>query len=186
MVLGFLKVEDLLKIVKVFLCLMGMLSMGCAYPRLHSWKKKTRFSHKKEFKKEAPLVFSSQGFQWPLKRVEVTSYFGKRGKSHHEGLDLRAALGTKVYAVQDGLVLYTGTKIRGYGKMVVLRHSNRIASIYAHNSSFFVHRGQKVKRGDLIALSGATGRVRGPHLHFEIRQGVVAIDPLKYLPRIFR
>jgi hypothetical protein len=181
----FLKGKDLLRLLQVLLCLMGMLSEGCAYPRFHRFHKKSGGSKKKEGAWAVSAV-SIYGFQWPLKQVEVTSYFGKRGKSNHEGLDLRAPVGTNVYAAQDGMVLYTGAKIRGYGNMVVLRHAGRVASIYAHNSNFLVRRGQKVKRGDLIALSGATGRVRGPHLHFEIRKGVVAIDPLKYLPKLSR
>ena len=127
---------------------------------------------------------SSHGFQWPVNSVEVTSIFGKRGKSVHEGIDLHAAIGTPVFASKDGVVLFAGSKIRGYGRMVVLRHHDQIATIYAHNSELLVHRGQFVKQGQQIAVSGATGHVSGPHVHFEIRRGMAALDPLRFLPRV--
>ena len=127
---------------------------------------------------------SSSGFQWPVSSVEVTSIFGRRGRSVHEGIDLHAPTGTPVYASQAGVVLFAGSKIRGYGRMVVLRHHDKIATIYAHNSELLVHRGQSVNQGQQIAVSGATGHVSGPHVHFEIRRGMAALDPLKFLPRI--
>ena len=122
-------------------------------------------------------------FQWPLRLVEITSPFGKRGREFHEGVDLRAPSGTPVYASQAGVVLYAGSRIRGYGKLVVLRHRQKVATIYAHNSKLLVIRGQKVKRGQQIAISGATGHVSGPHLHFEIRKGLSALNPLTLLPK---
>jgi lipoprotein NlpD len=125
---------------------------------------------------------ASGALGWPLAQVQVTSPFGKRGRDFHEGIDLKAPHGTEVLAAQDGTVLYVGSRIRGYGKMIVLRHARQLSTIYAHNSSLLVRIGQTVKRGQRIALSGKTGHVTGPHLHFEIRDGMAALNPMDLLP----
>jgi murein DD-endopeptidase MepM/ murein hydrolase activator NlpD len=96
-------------------------------------------------------------------------------------LDLRAPAGTPVVAANAGKVLYAGRRIAGYGNMIVIRHAFGFSTVYAHNSKLFVQRGQRVKAGQKIALSGATGRVSGPHVHFELRHGTEAIDPFKVL-----
>lgn len=118
---------------------------------------------------------------WPLRKIEVTSPFGRRGRDQHEGVDLRAEKGTPVYAAQAGTVLYANSKISGYGKLIVIRHPNRLATLYAHNSRLLVSAGQQVRQGQQISLSGSTGHTHGPHLHFEIRQGLAAVDPMKFL-----
>lgn len=121
--------------------------------------------------------------QWPLKNVQITSPFGQRGSEFHEGVDLRAARGTPVYAAHAGQVLYAGSQIRGYGRMIVLKSSSGIATIYAHNSKLVVRKGQWVSQGSLVAYSGNTGHSTAPHLHFEVRKGSAALDPLSILPR---
>ncbi len=121
-------------------------------------------------------------WKWPVKDVSVTSEYGPRGESYHEGIDLRAKTGTPVYAAQSGKVLYSASRIAGYGKMVVIRHRDGLSTVYAHNSRLLVKEGQVVKRGQRIALAGNTGASRGPHVHFEVRSGVVALDPLKFMP----
>ena len=117
------------------------------------------------------------GWRWPLKRVAVTSPYGRRGSDFHEGVDLKAARGTPVYAASQGSVVYAGSKIRGYGKMVVLKHAGDLTTVYAHNNKLLVKKGQRIKKGQQIAWSGNTGRSSGPHLHFEIRKGTAAINP---------
>jgi murein DD-endopeptidase MepM/ murein hydrolase activator NlpD len=129
-----------------------------------------------------PTQSVSQKFQWPLKQVQITSLFGKRGRQFHEGIDLKAKTGTSVFAAQSGKVLYSGSKIRGYGQMVVIRHEQGVATIYAHNSKLLVREGQTVKQGQLIAISGRTGHATGPHLHFEVRNGTQPVDPLSMFP----
>lgn len=122
-----------------------------------------------------------QGWRWPLEHVKVTSDFGERGSSFHEGVDLAAPVGTPVYATESGKIVFAGSRIRGYGKMLVMKHAGSgLLSVYAHLSQYKVKTGQNVKKGQKIALSGKTGRVSGPHLHFEIRRGVVSYDP-RYL-----
>ncbi len=116
-------------------------------------------------------------WQWPLKKVDISSRYGLRGRKFHGGTDLRANTGTEVFAASDGKVVYSASRIRGYGRMVVLQHVGGVYSVYAHNSKNLVKVGEDVDRGELIALSGRSGRVTGAHVHFEIRKGVHPIDP---------
>jgi murein DD-endopeptidase MepM/ murein hydrolase activator NlpD len=134
-------------------------------------------------KLEKKLDIRSGEFQWPLRSVVVTSGFGKRPRDYHEGLDLRAALHTAVFASQSGTVLYADDRVKGYGKMVVIRHRDQLATVYAHNSQLLVRRGEKVSQGQQVAWSGSTGHSTGPHLHFEVRHGLAAINPIAILPR---
>jgi murein DD-endopeptidase MepM/ murein hydrolase activator NlpD len=116
-------------------------------------------------------------WQWPLKNIEVSSHYGNRGHKFHQGMDLRAPMRTPVLAANDGVVVYVGSKIRGYGRMVVIKHEDNFYSVYAHHSKNLVKVGKHVSRGDQIALSGKSGHASGPHLHFEIRQGTESYNP---------
>lgn len=127
------------------------------------------------------LKSASRGWGSPLQQYQVTSGFGARGKDYHEGIDLRAKRGTPVYSVQEGKVIYAGKRISGYGNMVIIRHPSGLSTVYAHNSKLLVKPGERVKRAHLIAMSGNTGSSRGPHLHFEVRDGIKPIDPVALL-----
>jgi murein DD-endopeptidase MepM/ murein hydrolase activator NlpD len=116
-------------------------------------------------------------WQWPLQEVEISSAYGERGRKFHQGVDLRASVGTPVSAAADGEVVYVGSKIRGYGRMIVLKHRDGFYTVYAHHSKNLVKTGEKVETGQVIARSGRSGRVQGPHLHFELRRGAQSIDP---------
>ncbi len=120
-------------------------------------------------------------FIWPVKG-KISSFYGKRGKRRYQGIDIVAATGTPVRAAEDGYVIFSGKGPGGYGLMVILRHPKGFHSIYAHNSKNIVKKGSKVRQGEVIALVGETGRIDGPHLHFEIRNRTKPKDPLFYLP----
>ncbi len=122
--------------------------------------------------------------RWPLTtiRVVVGSPFGARWGKPHEGIDLPAPIGTPVFAAADGRVVYSGSGIRGYGNLVVLKHAGDLLTVYAHNSVLLVSEGQPVRAGDRIALVGQSGQATGPHLHFEVRSGQIPRDPMSYLP----
>ncbi|MCM2279357.1 MAG: M23 family metallopeptidase [Oligoflexia bacterium] len=135
-----------------------------------------------ELREEQEVLASQAKLRWPLEKVQVTSRFGRRNDGFHEGIDLRAADGTTVYSSGDGVVLYADKRIRGYGRMVVIKHTGGLTTVYAHNSRLLVKKGQKVQRGQKIAISGRSGRSRGPHLHFEVRDGVAAVDPERLIP----
>lgn len=98
----------------------------------------------------------------------------------HEGLDIANDVGTPVYATGDGVVEYAGRTGGGYGIMVELAHGYGYTTVYAHLSKVMVKEGQKVKRGDLLALSGRTGLVSGPHLHYEVRLNGIRQNPIDY------
>jgi murein DD-endopeptidase MepM/ murein hydrolase activator NlpD len=121
--------------------------------------------------------------QWPLNtvRVVVASPFGTRDGRPHEGIDLPAPVGTPVFAAAPGEVVYAGNGLRGYGKLVVIRHGGDLLTAYAHNSLLLVSQGQPVAGGARIALVGQSGRASGPHLHFEVRVGQSPRDPMKFL-----
>lgn len=127
---------------------------------------------------------SDSGFSWPLHEGKLTSLFGGRKRDYHEGIDIRANRGSPIYAARDGEVIYSSRKIRGYGNMIVIKHDDEFASVYAHNRKNLVKRGAHVTQGQLLGYVGATGKATGPHLHFEIRKREVAQDPLLFLPQI--
>jgi murein DD-endopeptidase MepM/ murein hydrolase activator NlpD len=89
--------------------------------------------------------------------------------------------GTPVKAAEDGVVAYAGNELKGYGNLVLVRHSNGFVTAYAHTSEILVKRGDAVKRGQVIAKSGQSGNVTSPQLHFEIRKGSTPVDPSQYL-----
>ena len=121
-------------------------------------------------------------FLWPVSGT-INSGFGPRGSGFHDGIDIAAPEGTPIMAIEAGEVVYSD-QLRGYGNMVILRHAGGIVSVYAHNESNLVREGQSVARGEVVARVGSTGRVTGPHLHFEIRRNNTAQDPLRYLPQL--
>lgn len=135
-----------------------------------------------------PLATTRTPLRWPLAsaRIVVASPFGTREGRPHEGIDLPAPVGTPVFAAADGQVAYAGSGIRGYGKMVVVKHAGDLLTVYAHNSVLLVAQGQPVRAGDRIALVGQSGRATGPHLHFEVRSGQIPRNPMGFLPELTR
>lgn len=121
-------------------------------------------------------------FLWPVSG-SINSGFGPRGASFHDGIDIAAPAGTPIRAIEHGEVLYSD-QLRGYGKIIIIRHAGGLVSVYAHNEANLVREGQTVSRGEIIARVGSTGRVTGPHLHFEIRKNNLAEDPLRYFPQL--
>lgn len=120
-------------------------------------------------------------FVWPLERGAVTSRFGPRGNSHHDGIDIGAPAGTIVRASREGTVIYSD-QLRGYGNVVLLEHRGGFVTVYAHHSENLVREGRQVRQGEVIARVGRTGRTTGPNLHFEIRKDNVARNPVYFLP----
>jgi murein DD-endopeptidase MepM/ murein hydrolase activator NlpD len=134
----------------------------------------------------APLAGGGGGtrLRWPLEEPALSSPFGTRRGKIHEGIDLRAPVGTPVYAADEGEVVYAGDAISGYGNLVVLQHAGDLLTVYAHNSALLVRQGERVPAGHKVALVGQSGRATGPHLHFEVREGQIPRDPMRFLPAI--
>lgn len=121
-------------------------------------------------------------FIWPVPHFyKVSSQFGPRGRKHHDGIDIPAPQGTPIVAVDPGVVIYSDNGIRGYGNMIVIAHGDDIFTVYAHNKKNKVDKGERVDKGQTIALIGNTGRSTGPHLHFEIRVKNKVRNPAQYL-----
>lgn len=120
-------------------------------------------------------------FIWPLLSGTLTSNFGPRGRSFHDGIDIGAPPGTVVRAARDGDVIYSDT-LRGYGNVVIVQHGGGYATVYAHNEENLVDAGSKVRQGQAVAKVGRSGRTSGPNLHFEIRKDNVARNPIYFLP----
>jgi murein DD-endopeptidase MepM/ murein hydrolase activator NlpD len=127
-----------------------------------------------------------RSFVWPVEGL-LTSPFGERDHAmgggsaqFHAGLDVAVPSGTPVRAAQEGIVVFAGYN-GAYGKVVKLDHEHGLSTLYAHNSRLVVHVGQKVKVGQVICLSGNTGRSTGPHVHFEVHKDGWPVDPLPYL-----
>jgi murein DD-endopeptidase MepM/ murein hydrolase activator NlpD len=89
--------------------------------------------------------------------------------------------GTAVKAAENGVVAYAGNELKGYGNLVLIRHANNWVSAYANNEALLVKRGDKVRRGEIIAKAGTTGSVSQPQVHFELRKGSRPVDPTKYM-----
>ena len=93
-------------------------------------------------------------------------------------------LGTDVHAAEAGVVAYSGSELKGYGNLVLLRHDNGWVTAYAHNDELLVKRGDKVRRGQVIGKAGKTGTVDQPQVHFELRQGSKPVDPTPFMEKL--
>jgi murein DD-endopeptidase MepM/ murein hydrolase activator NlpD len=131
--------------------------------------------------KAAEVTSALPTFRWPVRGKVITSYGAKTNGKSNDGINLAVPEGTPVKAAEDGVVAYSGNELKGYGNLVLVRHSNGYVTAYAHASELMVKRGDTIKRGQVIAKSGQSGEVASPQLHFEIRKGSNPVDPLQFL-----
>lgn len=113
----------------------------------------------------------------PVSGKIISGYGPKPDGLHNDGVNIKAAKGDAIRAAEQGIVVYSGSQIEGYGNMVLIRHANGYLTAYAHMQKSLVKKGDRVKRGQTIGTVGATGNVKTPQLHFEIRKGKEAINP---------
>lgn len=128
-----------------------------------------------------PASPGSPGMRWPVKGRVISEFGPKANGMKNEGINIAVPEGTGVRAADGGVVAYAGNELKGYGNLVLIRHEGGWVTAYAHNKELFVKRGDSVKRGDVIAKAGQTGSVSSPQLHFEVRKGATAVDPMKFL-----
>jgi murein DD-endopeptidase MepM/ murein hydrolase activator NlpD len=121
-------------------------------------------------------------FEWPILGHLTSGYGDARATHPHDGIDLVAEEGTPIHAAEAGRVIYAGDGLGDYGRVVVVKHLGRWATVYAHNRKNLVDEGAFVERGDVIALVGETGNATTPHLHFEVRRANQPRDPQSCLP----
>jgi len=127
-------------------------------------------------------VPSDGRFRWPV-HGRVIAKFGQdvAGGAHSEGIDLAVPLGTEVHAAENGVVSYVGDELKGFGKLVIVRHADNWVTAYAHNDELLVKRGDQIRRGQVIAKAGKSGGIDQPLLHFELRKGSAPVDPLPHM-----
>jgi len=124
---------------------------------------------------------SSGKFLKPVSGEIVSSYGPKKNGLHNDGINIRAPRGTPVRSAENGVVVYAGSELKGSGNLVLVRHEDRWMTAYAHMDKLKVKRGQVLKRGQTLGTVGSTGSVDSPQLHFEVRRGTKAINPVRYL-----
>ena len=132
-----------------------------------------------------PPPLSGQGFLWPVNGKVVGGFGPIDQGQRRDGIDIAAREGAPVLAAEDGLVAYAGEGIRGYGRLILLRHAEGYITTYAHNAALLVDVGERVARGQVIARVGSTGDASRSQLHFELRKGRTPIDPETVLVREF-
>ena len=120
-------------------------------------------------------------FRWPANGRVINAFGPSTNGQQNDGIDIAVPENTPVKAAEDGVVAYAGNELKGYGNLVLVRHSNGYVTAYAHAKELLVKRGDTVKRGQMIARSGQSGNVNAPQLHFEIRKGASPVDPTKFL-----
>ena len=120
-------------------------------------------------------------FLWPVRGKLISGFGPKPGNRHNDGINVAAAAGSEVRAAENGIVVYVGNELAGYGNLLLIRHAADWTSAYAHNAEILVGKGETVQRGQVVAMVGATGNVDSPQSHFELRRGTKAVDPIDYL-----
>lgn len=131
--------------------------------------------------KAAEPAGSLPSFRWPARGPVLAGFGPQPNGTQNDGIDLEMANGTPVKAADDGVITYAGDELQSYGKLVLVRHPSGYVTAYAHANEILVKKGDTVKRGQVIARSGATGAVKEPELHFEIRKGTAPVDPSQFL-----
>jgi murein DD-endopeptidase MepM/ murein hydrolase activator NlpD len=130
-----------------------------------------------------PAAAAGPGFIWPVKGTLLASFGSTAKGQHNDGVNIAVPKGTPVLAAGDGTVVYVGNELRGFGNLLLIKHgATGYITAYANTDKILVRKGEHVMRGQKVALSGDTGGVSPPQLHFELRQGAKAIDPQSVLP----
>ncbi len=120
-------------------------------------------------------------FAWPVKGRVISRFGVKPNGLHNDGINIAVKKGTAVRAADNGVVVYAGNELRGFGNLLLLRHRGGWLTAYGHNQTLVVKVGDVVRRGQTIARSGSTGNISRPQLHFEIRRGRAAVNPARHL-----
>jgi len=126
------------------------------------------------------IVYKKPDFIWPVEG-KISDVFTEVERKKHQGIDISSPLGTPIKASNAGKVIYSNNGIKGYGNLIILRHSEEYVTVYAHNQVNLVEEGAWAEKGQIIGKVGQTGRASGPHLHFEIRKNNKPLDPFLFL-----
>lgn len=118
---------------------------------------------------------------WPVDGPIKVGFGPQGGGLQNDGIDIRAAKGTPFRAAEDGIVIYVGSEVRGFGNLLLVRHGDNLVTAYAHADQIHVKKGDRVKRGQVVGRVGSTGLTGEPRLHFEVRKGTDPVDPIGHL-----
>lgn len=133
---------------------------------------------------DVPAISQGDGpFGWPVRGRIIDSFGDRPNGQSSDGLNIAATKGSSVYAAKEGTVAYAGSDLKGMGRMVLLRHSGGMFTVYAHLDQMWVKKGDSVRKGQPVGSVGDSGGVGEPQLHFEVRKGSSPQDPMKYLGR---
>jgi murein DD-endopeptidase MepM/ murein hydrolase activator NlpD len=148
-------------------------------------KIETAENQEKPKKSEAGLIEKTldkfNHFSWPIRGTIISKFGPKKGGLYNDGINIKAKEGTVVKAAEDGMVAYVGNELKGYGNLVIIKHSSGWITAYAHLASSKVARGQKVAKGAKVGTVGSSGNVDSPQLYFGLRKGRDAVNPENYL-----
>lgn len=150
-----------------------------------SVKSETKTKISSNPKKQLPKISarSSSKFSWPVRGKILSQYGAKSNGLFNDGINISAARGSAVKSAENGVVAYAGNEVKGMGNLIIIQHSDGWMTVYAHLDSMSVKRGTKVSVGQQIGSIGQTGKVDKPQLHFEIRKGTKAYNPITYLKK---
>lgn len=129
----------------------------------------------------APNASGISKMRWPVRGRVISGFGGAAGGKANDGIDIAVPAGTPVKAAENGVVIYAGDGLKEFGNTVLVRHENGLVTVYGHAKELKVQRGQKVRRGEDIALAGMSGSADTPKLHFEVRKDSSPVDPASYL-----
>ena len=145
------------------------------------WNREYVNKKKKSLKNIKIKHKSASKFIWPVKGKLISKYGKSKEGFYNDGINIISQKGAVVISSEDGKVIYSGNEIPGYGNLILIKHSKNWITAYAHLSEVFIEKGNLVKKGEKIGSVGSTGNVRSPQLHFEIRKGKEAVNPLEFL-----
>ncbi len=135
----------------------------------------------------APAAVAASGtnkLRWPVKGKVIGNFGPRPDGTHNDGVNLSVPMGTEIHAAEAGVVAYAGSELKGYGNLILVRHDNGWITAYAHSEEMLAKRGDKVKRGQVIAKAGKSGQVDQPQVHFELRQGSKPVDPTPFMDKL--
>ena len=145
--------------------------------------KKGKTKKKNSVRLPTPPIRSKAKFAWPVEGKVLTKFGAAGGGRHNDGINIKVNEGVSVRAAENGVVAYAGNELKGFGNLLLIKHADGWITAYAHNSKILVKRGATVTRGQPIAKAGKTGNAKEPQLHFEIRKGTKAVNPLAYMEK---
>lgn len=154
---------------------------GCAATRYPAPVNHAQYLPCQPMNAQVPPAQIEISFIWPVKGGVISSFGNKSGDFRNKGIDIKAGQGDTVRAAASGRVVYSDTKMRGFGMTVIIDHGDNVQTVYAYNSEILVKPGDDVMQGDAIAKAGSSGRAKEPCLHFEVRKDGEPVDPIGYL-----